>query len=129
MKTFHAEKNGVNLGSGDAARNSVFRIYRIGAEDRGLAFNLTLEQFSTITSKNCFYCDTPPANSYKRSNSNSGEFIYSGIDRVDNSVGYEINNCVPCCYPCNNRKRSVTKEIIEKAYHFLCAQKLDKPYV
>ncbi len=34
----------------------------------------------------------------------------SGIDRVDNSVGYEVDNCVPCCGVCNRMKRDLTKD-------------------
>ncbi len=29
------------------------------------------------------------------------KFEYSGIDRVDSSVGYSMNNCIPCCKVCN----------------------------
>jgi 5-methylcytosine-specific restriction endonuclease McrA len=27
-----------------------------------------------------------------------------GIDRVDNSIGYTPDNCVPCCTQCNRIK-------------------------
>lgn len=30
--------------------------------------------------------------------------VPSGIDRVDNDVGYFVNNCVPCCVGCNYAK-------------------------
>jgi hypothetical protein len=28
----------------------------------------------------------------------------NGIDRVINTVGYTVNNCVPCCFVCNKAK-------------------------
>lgn len=31
-----------------------------------------------------------------------------GIDRVDNSIGYTPDNCVPCCWWCNSVKREHT---------------------
>lgn len=30
----------------------------------------------------------------------------NGIDRVDNSKGYTSDNCVPCCWACNNAKKN-----------------------
>lgn len=32
-------------------------------------------------------------------------FIYSGMDRFDNTKPHTIENCVPCCKICNWSKR------------------------
>jgi hypothetical protein len=32
-----------------------------------------------------------------------------GIDRRDNSVGYLISNCAPCCKNCNLAKRDMSE--------------------
>jgi hypothetical protein len=32
------------------------------------------------------------------------------IDRVDNSLGYVIGNCVPCCKLCNSMKSNLPKK-------------------
>lgn len=37
-------------------------------------------------------------------------FVYNGIDRVDNSVGYVLSNCVPCCSTCNRMKGTMSSE-------------------
>jgi hypothetical protein len=37
-------------------------------------------------------------------------FTYSGIDRVNSSIGYNKENCVPCCDKCNKAKLAMTKE-------------------
>lgn len=29
---------------------------------------------------------------------------HNGIDRLNSSIGYEVDNCVPCCYICNRAK-------------------------
>jgi hypothetical protein len=42
--------------------------------------------------------------------SRTHEYAYNGIDRVDNFKGYEIDNCVPCCYICNYAKRDMSKD-------------------
>lgn len=36
------------------------------------------------------------------------EYIYNGIDRVDNAVGYILENCIPCCEFCNKAKGTKT---------------------
>lgn len=68
--------------------------YKKDSKVRSLAFDLTIEEFEKITSQRCFYCD---------------EFHdtkeYCGIDRVDNNIGYVLNNLVPCCEFCNFSKR------------------------
>lgn len=41
-------------------------------------------------------------------------FRYNGIDRVDNTKGYTIQNTVPCCMVCNRAKNSMSyREFIE----------------
>ncbi len=37
-------------------------------------------------------------------------YIYNGIDRVKNEVGYEVENCVACCKTCNIMKQGLSKE-------------------
>ena len=34
----------------------------------------------------------------------NGEFRYTGIDRYDNTLGYTLENSVPCCKQCNRIK-------------------------
>ena len=45
-------------------------------------------------------------------------FVYNGIDRVDNSKGYTLNNILVCCYDCNTKKGAITKEMIYKLYNW-----------
>jgi len=107
---------------GKAAFNSTFNCYIINAKNRCLSFNLTEEQFKEITSKNCYYCTSEPKNITKPKG-NNGNFIYSGIDRKDNSKGYTIDNCVPCCSKCNTAKNDSTYEEyldwIKRSYNHL----------
>lgn len=97
------------LPDGDAAFNSLLYDYRYNADKRGLIFSLTQEQFREIISSPCAYCGRPPANVYTKHNCN-GSFIYSGVDRVDNSRGYLQDNCVPCCKFCNYAKKGGSVE-------------------
>lgn len=59
------------------------------ARRRGIDWNLTPEQYEEITSKPCHYC----AGSLPKT--------YGGLDRIDNSKGYEPTNVLPCCTQCN----------------------------
>lgn len=98
---------------GFAARNIILSIYKSNAAKKSLPWCLSPEQFMQITSQACRYCNAPPSNYYihRRSDGNdklNGGFKYSGIDRVDNTLGYIEDNCVPCCNICNKAKRDMT---------------------
>lgn len=90
---------------GRSAFNSIYNEYKCGAKRRGLLFNLSKDEFRTITSKNCHYCGEEPSKIYTPK-SNNGSFIYNGIDRVDSSIGYIPSNIVSCCSMCNYMKRT-----------------------
>jgi hypothetical protein len=72
--------------------DQVYRRYKKVAEKRKIPFHLSLEQFALIVSQPCYYCgeSTEPR----------------GVDRWDNSIniGYEFENCRPCCAVCNRWK-------------------------
>ena len=94
---------------GDGVMGVVYAGYRVGARKRSLDFNITKEFFKEITSKDCFYCGSPLSN-YRRIKNYYGDFRYNGIDRIDNNVGYEEGNCVPCCKKCNRAKDIMSKD-------------------
>lgn len=92
---------------GVASFYNLLRHYKIEATKRGLAFTLTEEQFAQLTKQNCFYCGIEPSTVYKRNHGN-GEYIYNGIDRIDNNLGYDIDNVVACCKICNMAKHTMS---------------------
>lgn len=81
-----------------------FSIYKARAKRRDISFNLTLEEFSTFWQQPCYYC--------------ACEIKSIGIDRVDNSIGYELNNCVSCCAKHNSDKKSTSINIAHKMIEF-----------
>jgi hypothetical protein len=91
---------------GQAALNTLYREYSRSAKKRGYSFELTKEEFEQLTEKNCVYCKVQPSQYYGHKEQH-GEYIYNGIDRVDNSKGYVLGNCVPCCGTCNMAKRDL----------------------
>jgi len=105
------------LNFGDAALNALYGNYKRKALKKNLIFGLTREDFKSLTSSNCFYCDIIPLQTYQPKH-NNGSYIYNGIDRVDNSKGYILENCVSCCGNCNNMKSNISLKMINKIYNY-----------
>lgn len=95
------------LALGQAARNVVLYRYKYDAKKRGLCWKLTDSQFNKLTSKSCFFCGLLPSN-VKRIKHCHGNFVYSGIDRLNNKLGYTLKNTAPCCKECNQAKRDLS---------------------
>lgn len=79
--------------------------------------DLTLEEFRLLSQNLCWYCNASPSNTAnwykgdKRSNQSridAANFIYNGLDRVDNSLPHNKNNLVCCCFDCNKAKMEMT---------------------
>jgi len=98
-----------SLPKGEASFNLILANYKDRAKKKKLKFNLTIEEFKEFITANCEYCDATPANVCKKKRSN-GEFIYNGIDRLDNTKGYIKSNCITACEVCNKAKRDLTLE-------------------
>jgi len=90
--------------SKNRSTTAVFATYKNNAKNRGLKFLLTRKQFEKLIDGNCFYCGNEPLNVLKRG---SSVIIYNGIDRLDNNIGYEKDNCVTCCKICNRAKNNM----------------------
>jgi 5-methylcytosine-specific restriction endonuclease McrA len=96
-----------------AAKNVIFDRYKRDACKRSKTFELSKEDFVKLILGNCHYCGASPANvknpskPYKLIDTES--FKYNGIDRVDNSLGYNLDNCVSCCIICNRAKNNLLK--------------------
>lgn len=60
---------------------------------KNIDFELSREQFQILTDSNCHYC-------WKKND----DFNKNGVDRKDNSLGYTMENVVPCCAECNYMK-------------------------
>ena len=95
--------------TGEASKNMVLYNYRRHARERGIAFSLSIEEAEILFQSNCFYCGTPPSNKMEKREAN-GPYIYNGIDRVDSTKGYSIDNCVSCCKNCNRSKSDLSFE-------------------
>jgi hypothetical protein len=96
--------------SGEASFNALYSHYRWSAKKRGYNFNLSKENFKKLTSSDCFYCGEKPSKENRNGKSTQSPYIYNGIDRIDNTIGYEENNVVSCCEQCNKSKRMMSSK-------------------
>ena len=92
------------IGDGVAAFNAIYRRYKKEAAKRDYAFELDVEDVAYLTKQNCHYCGKSPS-TISNTRHDTGNYIYNGIDRVDNTKGYYIDNVVSCCRECNYSKR------------------------
>lgn len=91
----------------EASRNRVYYKYKIRSVGRGIPFDLSVEQFTTISERRCHYCGAKPSPSKSKTHQNlNGNWLCNGLDRIDNSKGYLLSNVQACCFPCNQLKSS-----------------------
>lgn len=95
---------------GVAALNTLIRNYKRNAKQRKFLWVLTIEEFKQLALSNCHYCGCKPRQSQKATSITGGSFVYNGIDRQNNCIGYELNNCVSCCGECNKMKMDLSYE-------------------
>lgn len=92
--------------------SNLYASYKQKAKKSGKEFNITKKYFRELIFSNCHYCDSKPMNCKKdlRKNSKLSHILYNGVDRVNNDMGYVNNNCVPCCFVCNQAKHRLDKD-------------------
>jgi hypothetical protein len=70
--------------------------YKRKAKTRGKVFELTEKQFKSFENSSCFYC--------------GDDLDYIRLDRINNDLGYIIDNVVSCCHKCNSFKYTLDKK-------------------
>lgn len=73
--------------------NSRFSYAKSRATKNGKGWALSFENYKMLVEQPCHYCSNKLA-----PDKASGV----GLDRIDNSKGYEFNNVLPCCGICNS---------------------------
>lgn len=97
------------LPHGEASANELFSSYKKSASSRGRDFLLSKNDFMKIIDKPCVYCGSEKSIERKPNKGVNGGFMYTGIDRVDSSKGYQNGNVVPCCWICNRAKGTLSE--------------------
>lgn len=99
------------LPSGNAAKNNLYIQYKNSARRRKKEFSLLKEDFFELITGKCIYCGDQYTNKIKGQGKTSGDFLYTGIDRIDSSIGYTKENSVSCCWTCNNMKNTMSNDV------------------
>ena len=73
-----------------------WRSIKSSSKVREIELSLTREDFEKLTSGNCAYCGDSRSP--------------LGIDRIDNSKGYTLENSTSCCKICNYMKKNLSVE-------------------
>lgn len=130
--------NAVRLLPGESAFNLLYQKCKSGAKKRKIDFGLSKEEHRNLIIKSCIYCNKSPQlfnmflkkdNSRKQASHDiTDEWLSKSwinintIDRVDNDLGYYVDNCVTACWPCNRMKSSLSKkeflEHVESIFSF-----------
>lgn len=90
-----------------------YKNLKLKAKSRNINFDLSQEEYSQCIKSLCYYCDgffpLPEAG--------------GGLDRLNNKLGYHIDNVVACCTICNQTRNNnwtpeETKVIIQAGINF-----------
>ena len=96
--------------------NKLYSSYKKSANRRNHYFNITIDYFSELIFKDCFYCEAPPLQKLV-GDGKVREYegiLYNGIDRVLNNEGYTEDNTVVCCGYCNRAKGTYSAEAMKE---------------
>lgn len=66
-----------------------YKSYLSRANNKGLTFDLSVEEFYSIVNQDCFYCGSEGMN---------------GLDKIDCKGHYTKDNVLSCCTKCNMMK-------------------------
>lgn len=106
---------------GERTKKAAWANFKFSAKKRGYKVNISFDQWYILTQEPCNYCGEQP-NSLVRSKCNNGDFIHSGIDRIDNTKDYSLDNVVSCCKKCNIAKAEMSsiefKNWIKTIYNY-----------
>lgn len=94
------------LPGNEAAKRRTLQRYKWGAKDRNHSFCLSDEDALSLMESDCHYCGGAPSN-INKGRCTDKHFVYNGIDRKDNDMGYTKDNVVSCCKNCNRAKRTM----------------------
>lgn len=89
------------------------------AKSRGIEWLLTIEEYKTLCNKECFYCSNQIGKQVTSS---------SGLDRIKNDLGYQIDNVVACCEACNRiRNEVLSSEEMKQVAQFIIELRKKNP--
>ena len=78
---------------------------------RNIYWDLTFEQWSDMIQQSCHVCGSSPTLREGKVHMMVGTRVpINGLDRIDNGIGYTLNNVRPCCSTCNYMKHRLNEK-------------------
>lgn len=118
LNKIHGKINGQLKKKDGSALRSRFNHYKQNAKSRNIEFDIDFELFSNLVTQNCIHCNEEPKMNLQYYNAkkayaqkNGSEFqeeyfrsqipSMNGLDRIDPTKGYIVNNLQTMCSTCN----------------------------
>lgn len=77
----------------------------------GYETDIDFNTFRSLSESPCYYCGLPKSSFLvDRSKNSDFTIYYNGLDRIDSSKGYMLDNVVPCCKHCNIAKNTMSQK-------------------
>ena len=92
------------------AKTRILSRYKNGASRRGIEWSITNEDFFAIAVMPCAYCGDSLTAVSKPQQDWKAAWPYTGVDRIDSSLGYVLGNVQPCCKWCNIAKNNRSQD-------------------
>lgn len=89
--------------------NDQWNVFRKAARKKGDNF-ITKDEWLDLSQRVCVYCGVAPSNCRKAAVPYAEDFWYNGIDRIDSSKGYVVENVQPACWVCNRMKGNMSHD-------------------
>lgn len=98
--------------------------FKTEARCRGHNCVFSPAEFGVLITQSCHYCGTAPVRTPRSALMRTQRFLIHGIDRVDSSKGYTLDNSVTCCTRCNHAKLDAPvslfySDTLQRATHML----------
>ncbi len=107
-------KTGTRYRTIEQVSKSRYRSILSNAKIRKINVDLTFQDVYNFMKMPCNYCGVVKLSNF-------------GLDRINSTLGYSIDNCVPCCKKCNTSKLDQTveefKEHITNIYNYFIKDK------
>jgi hypothetical protein len=97
-------------------KGCIYYDYKKRAHKKGLAFEISQDTFNHYTQLPCYLCGKEVSQTHT-----------SGVDRLDNTKGYTIDNIRSCCGICNYTKRDYEYEHFIEKLCLICNYQQDHP--
>jgi hypothetical protein len=86
------------------AKNASYQKYVARSVAPNKNIDIDKDVFYKFFEKECFYCGAKP-DLKNDENFKNKKLKLTGVDRIDNSIGYVESNLVACCFECNWMKQ------------------------